>query len=463
MSGVRARARLGAALLVVPAGRLRDTAARRRRCRCPATVVRTGRLALSVQDQPRQSFSAGFELRGAAGQAGELTLLNPLGGTLAVLRWRPGSATLQRRAGSHGSSRRSTRWSSRPPASPLPVAALFDWLRRRATRRCPAGRPTCRSWPKAACARVARTAPAGRGPARGAGPLTRMRALYDVPAPAKLNLFLHVTGRAGRRLPPAAVGLHAARLARHAAFRAAPRRRAQPRGPRRGRAGRRPGAARGARAAAGHRQRGRRAHRARQAPAGPGRPGRRLVGCGDLPARAEPPLEHRACRCPRWSASGWHWAPTCRSSCAAATPGSKASASGSRPWRCRPPGSWSSSRPQGLETAAIFRDPALRRDSDAAIISGFAANPLQFGRNDLQPVAREAVPAGGRGAVDWLASQGLQGRMTGSGSAVFAVLGAGQAVPHKPLHWSDWTVRECSKLEVHPLVGWAPSDDSVGR
>jgi len=116
----------------------------------------------------------------------------------------------------------------------------------------------------------------------------------------------------------------------------------------------------------------------------------------------------------------------------------------------------------GLETPAIFRDPQLRRDSEPAILSGFAANPLQFGRNDLQPVAQRLCPQVGE-ALSWLASQGLQGRMTGSGSAVFAPLAPGQPLPAKPPHWDGWTVRECSSMEVHPLVGWAPSDDSVAR
>jgi 4-diphosphocytidyl-2-C-methyl-D-erythritol kinase len=118
--------------------------------------------------------------------------------------------------------------------------------------------------------------------------------------------------------------------------------------------------------------------------------------------------------------------------------------------------------PRGLETPAIFRDPALRRDSEPAILSGFAADPLQFGRNDLQPVAQRLCPQVGE-AVSWLASQGLQGRMTGSGSAVFAPLATSQPMPAKPPAWDGWTVRECSSMEAHPLVGWAPSDDSVGR
>ena len=118
--------------------------------------------------------------------------------------------------------------------------------------------------------------------------------------------------------------------------------------------------------------------------------------------------------------------------------------------------------PLGLETPAIFRDPQLRRDAAPAILSGFAANPLQFGRNDLQPVAQRLCPQVGE-SLSWLASQGLQGRMSGSGSAVFAPLAAGQALPDKPSHWDGWTVRECSSMDVHPLVGWSSSDDSVGR
>ncbi|MES2785838.1 MAG: 4-(cytidine 5'-diphospho)-2-C-methyl-D-erythritol kinase [Pseudomonadota bacterium] len=110
---------------------------------------------------------------------------------------------------------------------------------------------------------------------------------------------------------------------------------------------------------------------------------------------------------------------------------------------------------QGLETARIFADADLKRDSSAAIISGFAANPYGFGTNDLQPVAQRLCP-GVNEALHWLASQGLQGRMTGSGSAVFALLHPGKAPGAAP---KGWNVRECVNLEAHPLVGWAPSDD----
>jgi 4-diphosphocytidyl-2-C-methyl-D-erythritol kinase len=108
-------------------------------------------------------------------------------------------------------------------------------------------------------------------------------------------------------------------------------------------------------------------------------------------------------------------------------------------------------KPQaGLDTSLIFSDPALKRDTDLAIISGFAANPYGFGQNDLQPVAEKLCPGIGQ-ALQWLASMGLQGRMTGSGSAVFAQLRHAvdlQDAPHGLL------VKECGSLECHPLKGW---------
>lgn len=112
---------------------------------------------------------------------------------------------------------------------------------------------------------------------------------------------------------------------------------------------------------------------------------------------------------------------------------------------------------RGLATKDIFQHPALKRDSDSATISGFAANPFGFGHNDLEPVARQICPDVEQ-AAQWLGSQGLRGRMTGSGSAVFALLPPGYRAARAP---ADWVVQECGNMEVHPLVGWAPSDDSV--
>jgi len=110
--------------------------------------------------------------------------------------------------------------------------------------------------------------------------------------------------------------------------------------------------------------------------------------------------------------------------------------------------------PAGLPTDAIFRAPQLKRDTETATIQGFAANSegrvYGFGHNDLQPVAQTLCPQVGQ-SLDWLAMQGLQGRMTGSGSAVFAHLPHEMELAAAP---GGWQVRKCSNLEAHPLAGW---------
>lgn len=91
-----------------------------------SAAVWHGRMALQVENQPSQSFSAGFELRGRA-DTGELTLYNPLGGTLAALRWAPGSATL--RSGDQLRQFESIdALVEGATGTAIPVASLFDWL-----------------------------------------------------------------------------------------------------------------------------------------------------------------------------------------------------------------------------------------------------------------------------------------------------------------------------------------------
>lgn len=105
---------------------------------------------------------------------------------------------------------------------------------------------------------------------------------------------------------------------------------------------------------------------------------------------------------------------------------------------------------QGLETQRIFSDPALKRDTEPAILAGFIADAYGFGRNDLQVVAERICPAVPR-ALSLLKSRGLQGRMTGSGSAVFAVTTGSVAIDSVP----GFQVRHCRNLRHHPLLGWA--------
>ena len=108
----------------------------------------------------------------------------------------------------------------------------------------------------------------------------------------------------------------------------------------------------------------------------------------------------------------------------------------------------------GLSTQAIFSSPELKRDTKTATMLGFAANDnglvYGFGRNDLQPVAEKLCPPMVQ-SLNWLAEQGLQGRMTGSGSAVFAQMPNEMMVSDAP---GDWQIRQCGNLEAHPLAGW---------
>jgi 4-diphosphocytidyl-2-C-methyl-D-erythritol kinase len=121
-----------------------------------------------------------------------------------------------------------------------------------------------------------------------------------------------------------------------------------------------------------------------------------------------------------------------------------------------PPGRFCVVKPAaGVETASIFRHPQLERSTKPATIAVFAADPYGFGHNDLQPVAELLCPEVTQ-AIELLQSHGLQARMTGSGSAVFAHCTQGGAAIQTPDHW---IARECSNMEVHPLQGWAPSDN----
>ena len=109
---------------------------------------------------------------------------------------------------------------------------------------------------------------------------------------------------------------------------------------------------------------------------------------------------------------------------------------------------------EGLDTKLIFSDAGLKRDTETAIISGFAADAFDFGQNDLQSVAERLCP-GVTQAIQWLGTQGLKGRMTGSGSAVFAQVLQQFDLPDVP---DAFQVRFCNSLDFHPLVGWASSD-----
>jgi 4-diphosphocytidyl-2-C-methyl-D-erythritol kinase len=118
---------------------------------------------------------------------------------------------------------------------------------------------------------------------------------------------------------------------------------------------------------------------------------------------------------------------------------------------------------ESIATSAIFGSPHLARDTEAAIVMSFLADEeLQqklsqgFGRNDLQLPAELSCKAVTQVAA-WLQTRFGNSRMSGSGSAVFARIGTDDlstAAALKTLP-AGWTGRMCRSLDHHPLAGWA--------
>ncbi len=123
-----------------------------------------------------------------------------------------------------------------------------------------------------------------------------------------------------------------------------------------------------------------------------------------------------------------------------------------------------------IVTKELFAHPLLVRNTEPVILTGsldgeldaadWAAGELggeAFGRNDMQPPAQECCPDVAQ-AARWLESRFGNSRMTGSGSAVFSRAGTGETpvatFPAESLP-AGWVGRLCRGLERHPLVDWA--------
>ena len=85
-----------------------------------------GRLALTIESDPAQSMTAGFELDGSPSQ-GELQLFSPLGNTLAILTWTPTTASLKHDAQEQTSGSLDD-LVAQATGTEIPVRALFGWL-----------------------------------------------------------------------------------------------------------------------------------------------------------------------------------------------------------------------------------------------------------------------------------------------------------------------------------------------
>jgi 4-diphosphocytidyl-2-C-methyl-D-erythritol kinase len=148
--------------------------------------------------------------------------------------------------------------------------------------------------------------------------------------------------------------------------------------------------------------------------------------------------------------------------------------------------------PTGISTQQIFSSPLLARSESVAIVAGFPAHNSSsdkseklestagvvrldaegaallangFGRNDLQKPAEASCPEVVQ-ALQLLAARFGNSRMTGSGSAVFArvdvaACGKDEGVSSLPRATlpeglpSGWVGKICRSLDVHPLSVWA--------
>lgn len=108
--------------------------------------------------------------------------------------------------------------------------------------------------------------------------------------------------------------------------------------------------------------------------------------------------------------------------------------------------------PQAVPTAAIFADPALVRDTKPATIASFLADPQRFGHNDLQGSACR-YSAQVLQALEVIEAQYGNSRMSGSGSAVFAWVDAEERTRNAPVG-EGWIMRMCRSLPEHPLRSW---------
>jgi 4-diphosphocytidyl-2-C-methyl-D-erythritol kinase len=105
--------------------------------------------------------------------------------------------------------------------------------------------------------------------------------------------------------------------------------------------------------------------------------------------------------------------------------------------------------PVAVPTASIFADPELTRNTKSIKISGFSGG---FGRNDLEPVACRRYPEV-RAHLNWLSQFG-KARMSGSGACVFAEFSS-EAEAHSVVSRLPATMRGfiAPSLDRHPLTG----------
>ena len=128
-----------------------------------------------------------------------------------------------------------------------------------------------------------------------------------------------------------------------------------------------------------------------------------------------------------------------------------------------------------VPTAAVFGAPDLTRDAEPVKISDFSGRCRfmgtdPFGCNNLEPVVLKLFPAV-RQAQQWLLGQGFESRLTGSGACLFSEFDSpleatlayeqllakitAQRVGNKAVeHFCLHSVSACDGLLSHPLQHW---------
>lgn len=105
-----------------------------------------------------------------------------------------------------------------------------------------------------------------------------------------------------------------------------------------------------------------------------------------------------------------------------------------------------------VNTAGIFKDPQLTRSTPRITMAAFLTGQ---GHNDCEPVAKRAYPEIAR-ALFWLSGHGTA-RMSGTGSAVFAAFEdeqiARSAAASVPEEWTRFVARGLDRSPVHTALG----------
>ena len=121
------------------------------------------------------------------------------------------------------------------------------------------------------------------------------------------------------------------------------------------------------------------------------------------------------------------------------------------PWAPAPASYVVLTPPVHVSTPAIFAHPGLTRDTPAVTIAALSEG---FGHNDLQPVACALNPMVAE-YLGWLQERG-EARMTGSGACVFAAFPdratAEKVFAQRPGHMSGFVA---DGVDQHPLYGLA--------